>query len=132
MLDSDLARLYGVETKYLKRAVKSNISRFPSDFMMEISLEELENLRCKNCTSSQQSGRGGNRYKPYVFTEQGVAMLSSVLRSEQAIEINIRIMRAFIAMRSFCRQMLTYFNGWKRLNTIIFFCTIIFLKLTKN
>lgn len=75
MLDSDLARLYGVETKYLKRAVKSNISRFPSDFMMEISLEELENLRCKNCTSSQQSGRGGNRYKPYVFTEQGVAML---------------------------------------------------------
>ncbi|MCM1094012.1 MAG: ORF6N domain-containing protein [Lachnospiraceae bacterium] len=61
MLDSDLARLYGVETKYLKRAVKSNISRFPADFMMELSLEELDNLRCKNCTSSSGNGHGGIR-----------------------------------------------------------------------
>ena len=67
--------------------------------MMELSLEELDNLRCRNCTSSPGNGHGGTRYKPYAFTEQGVAMLSSVLRSEQAIEINIRIMRAFIAMR---------------------------------
>lgn len=115
MLDSDLANLYGVETKYLKRAVKSNIARFPKDFMMEITLEELENLRCKKCTSSPQSGHGGTRYKPYVFTEQGVAMLSSVLRSERAIEVNIRIMRAFIAMRSFLQSNAHVFQ---RLETI--------------
>ena len=115
MLDSDLARLYGVETKYLKRAVKSNISRFPADFMMELYLEELENLRCKNCTSSSGNGHGGTRYKPYAFTEQGVAMLSSVLRSEQAIEINIRIMRAFIAMRSFLQ---TNAHVFQRLETL--------------
>ena len=115
MLDSDLARLYGVETKYLKRAVKSNISRFPADFMMELSLEELENLRCKKGTSSSGNGHGGTRYKPYAFTEQGVAMLSSVLRSEQAIEINIRIMRAFIAMRSFLQ---TNAHVFQRLETL--------------
>lgn len=115
MLDSDLARLYGVETKYLKRAVKSNISRFPADFMMELSLEELENLRCNFCTSSSGNGHGGTRYKPYAFTEQGVAMLSSVLRSEQAIEINIRIMRAFIAMRSFLQ---TNAHVFQRLETL--------------
>ncbi len=115
MLDSDLARLYGVETKYLKRAVKSNISRFPVDFMIELSLEELDDLRCKNCTSSSGNGHGGTRYKPYAFTEQGVAMLSSVLRSEQAIEINIRIMRAFIAMRSFWQANAHVF---KRLETL--------------
>lgn len=115
MLDRDLANLYGVETKYLKRAVKSNISRFPKDFMMEITLEELENLRCKNCTSSPQSRHGGTRYNAYVFTEQGVAMLSSVLRSERAIEVNIRIMRAFIAMRSFLQ---TNAHVFQRLETI--------------
>lgn len=115
MLDSDLAKLYGVETKYLKRAVKSNITRFPSDFMMEITLEELENLRCSFCTSSFQAGHGGTRYKPYAFTEQGVAMLSSVLRSEQAIEVNIRIMRAFTAMRSF---MLSNAHVFRRLETL--------------
>lgn len=115
MLDSDLANLYGVETKYLKRAVKSNISRFPKDFMMEITLKELENLRCNFCTSSPQSRHGGTRYNSYVFTEQGVAMLSSVLRSERAIEVNIRIMRAFIAMRSFLQ---TNAHVFQRLETI--------------
>lgn len=101
MLDSDLARLYGVETKYLKRAVKANIKRFPSDFMFELDQTEFSSLRCKNCTSNDKSQRGGTRYMPFAFTEQGVAMLSGVLKSDTAIEVNIKIMRAFIAMRSF-------------------------------
>lgn len=101
MIDSDLARLYGVETKYLKRAVKANIKRFPSDFMFELKAEEFESLRCSFCTSNAKSQRGGTRYLPFAFTEQGVAMLSGVLKSETAIEVNIRIMRAFTAMRSF-------------------------------
>lgn len=101
MIDSDLARLYGVETKYLKRAVKANIKRFPSDFMFELEPAEFDNLRCKNCTSNPTAQRGGTRYMPFAFTEQGVAMLSGVLKSDIAIEVNIRIMRAFIAMRSF-------------------------------
>lgn len=101
ILDSDLAELYGVETKYLKRAVKSNISRFPSDFMFELNAEEFDFLRCKICTSKTSPSRGGTRYLPFAFTEQGIAMLSSVLRSDTAIEVNIRIMRAFTAMRSF-------------------------------
>lgn len=101
MLDSDLAQLYGVETKYLKRAVKANIKRFPSDFMFELDPSEFKNLRCKKCTSNDKGQRGGARYMPFVFTEQGIAMLSGVLKSETAIEVNIRIMRAFIAMRSF-------------------------------
>lgn len=101
MLDSDLARLYGVETKYLKRSVKANIKRFPADFMFELDQSEFNSLRCKNSTSNEKSQRGGTRYMPFVFTEQGVAMLSGVLKSDTAIEVNIRIMRAFIAMRSF-------------------------------
>ena len=101
MLDSDLARLYGVETKYLKRAVKANIKRFPPDFMFELNHSEFDSLRCKNCTSNEKSQRGGTRYMPFAFTEQGVAMLSGVLKSDIAIEVNIRIMRAFIAIRSF-------------------------------
>ena len=101
IIDSDLARLYGVETKYLKRSVKANIKRFPSDFMFELDPSEFNSLRCKNCTSNDKSQRGGTRYMPFVFTEQGVAMLSGVLKSDTAIEVNIRIMRAFIAMRSF-------------------------------
>lgn len=96
MLDFDLAEMYGTETKYLKRAVRSNIKRFPSDFMFELTKEEFDNLRCKNCTSNK---RGGTRFMPFAFTEQGVAMLSSVLNSDVAIEININIMRAFIAVR---------------------------------
>ena len=89
MLDSDLAALYGVETKALKRAVRRNISRFPEDFMFELSIEELAYLRCQIGTSSW----GGRRYLPHAFTEEGVAMLSSVLNSEKAIVVNIHIMR---------------------------------------
>ena len=96
MLDFDLAEMYGIETKYLKRAVKHNIRRFPSDFMFELTKEEWESLRCNFCTSNK---RGGTRYMPFAFTEPGVAMLSSVLNSDVAIEINISIMRVFIAIR---------------------------------
>jgi hypothetical protein len=83
MLDADLARLYGVATKNLDKAVKRNASRFPSDFMFQLSPKELQSLRFQTGTSN--SGRGGRRYVPYVFTEQGVAMLSSVLRSSRAV-----------------------------------------------
>ena len=95
MLDRDLAELYGVETGQLKRAVGRNIDRFPEDFMFELSKEELENLRCQIGTSSW----GGTRYQPMAFTEQGVAMLSSVLNSKRAVQVNIAIMRAFVQMR---------------------------------
>ncbi len=101
ILDSDLAQLYRIETKYLKRAVKANIRRFPSDFMFELDQDEFNFLRCRNSTSNEKSLRGGTRYMPFAFTEQGVAMLSGILKSDTAIEVNIRIMRAFIAMRSF-------------------------------
>ena len=96
MLDFDLAQMYGTETKVLKQAVKRNIKRFPTDFMFELNKEEFEFLRSQFVTSNQ---RGGTRYMPFAFTEQGVAMLSSILNSEVAIEINISIMRAFIAVR---------------------------------
>jgi len=99
ILDFDLADMYEVETKYLKRSVKNNIERFPTDFMFELTKNEWESLRCKNCTSNTVNGRGGIRYMPYAFTEQGVAMLSSVLKSEVAINVNIAIMRAFVAIR---------------------------------
>ena len=95
MLDFDIASLYGIETKQLKRQVKRNLSRFPADFMFELTPEEWENLRCQSGTSSW----GGIRYPPFAFTEQGVAMLSSVISSEQAIEVNIAIMRVFVQMR---------------------------------
>ena len=95
MLDSDLAELYGVETKQLKRQVTRNIERFPGDFMFELSQEEFINLRSQFGTSSW----GGSRIPPFAFTEQGVAMLSSVLNSKQAIEVNIRIIRLFTKMR---------------------------------
>lgn len=95
MLDRDLAQLYGVETKYLKRQVKRNIERFPEDFMFELSKEEAEILRSHFGTSSH----GGNRYTSFAFTEQGVAMLSSVLKSKQAIEVNIKIIRVFTKLR---------------------------------
>jgi phage regulator Rha-like protein len=96
MLDADLAELYGVETKMLVRAVKRNINRFPTDFMFQLSKEEFDNLRFHFGTSSYW---GGRRYPPYAFTEQGVAMLSSVLHSQRAIQVNIEIMRAFIRLR---------------------------------
>ena len=95
MMDFDLADMYGVGTKTLKQAVNRNESRFPLDFMFELSNAEWERLRSQNVTSN----RGGNRYLPYAFIEQGVAMLSSVLRSDKAIEINIQIIRAFILIR---------------------------------
>ncbi len=95
MLNRDLAELYGVETKRLKEQVKRNIDRFPEDFMFELSHDEFEILRSQIATSRW----GGTRYAPMVFTEQGVAMLSSVLNSERAIQVNIQIMRAFTKLR---------------------------------
>ncbi len=97
MLDADLAELYGVETRVLLQAVSRNQKRFPKDFMFQLSKEEYELLRSQIVISKK--GRGGRRYLPYVFTEQGVAMLSSVLRSEEAVQVNIEIMRAFVRLR---------------------------------
>ena len=97
MLDRDLAELYQVETKQLKRAVRRNIDRFPADFMFELTKAELENWRCQFGTSKSETK--GLRYKPLVFTEQGVAMLSSILRSKRAVQVNIQIMRAFTQLR---------------------------------
>ena len=98
MLDFDLASLYGTETKVLKQAVRRNLKRFPSDFMFELTPEEFDSLRSQIVTSNK---RGGTRYMPFAFTEQGVAMLSSVLNNETAIEINISIMRAFVSVRQY-------------------------------
>ncbi len=97
MLDEDLADLYGVETKRLIQQVKRNLKRFPGDFMFQLTEAEAEALRSQIATSNE--GRGGRRYVPYVFTEQGVAMLSGVLRSDRAITVNIEIMRAFVELR---------------------------------
>ncbi len=97
MLDADLAAMYGVETRDLVRAVKRNVDRFPDDFMFQLSDAEFANLRSHFGTSSW----GGRRYPPYAFTEQGVAMLSSVLNSPRAVHVNIEIMRAFVRMRQF-------------------------------
>ncbi len=96
MLDADLAQLYGVETKALVRAVKRNRDRFPDDFMFQLSDEEFADLRRHSGTSRSW---GGRRYRPLAFTEQGVAMLSSVLRSPRAIAVNVEIMRAFVRLR---------------------------------
>jgi len=95
MMDRDLAELYRVETKVLKQAVRRNIDRFPDDFMFELTRDEFDNLRSQFVTSSW----GGARYLPMAFTEQGVAMLSSVLNSKRAIQVNIQIMRAFTKLR---------------------------------
>jgi hypothetical protein len=97
MLDEDLADLYGVETKRLIEQVKRNLERFPEDFMFQLDREEAAALSSHSATSN--AGRGGRRYSPYVFTEQGVAMLSSVLRSKTAIAVNIEVMRAFVELR---------------------------------
>ena len=101
ILDLELAKMYQTETKRLKESVRRNIRRFPPDFMFELTAEEWGNLRPQIATSSW----GGQRYLPFAFTEQGVAMLSSVLNSEIAIDVNIAIMRAFVIMRQFA---LTY------------------------
>ena len=95
MLDRDLAELYGVQTKVLKQAVRRNIGRFPSDFMFELNSKEFQDLRSQIVTSSW----GGLRYLPMAFTEQGVAMLSSVLSSERAVQVNIQIVRTFTKLR---------------------------------
>lgn len=95
ILDKDLANLYDVETKILKQAVKRNLTRFPGDFMFTLSKQEFAILRSQIVTSSW----GGNRYTPYAFTEQGIAMLSSILNSERAIQVNIQIMRTFTKLR---------------------------------
>jgi ORF6N domain len=97
MLDRDLAKLYGVETKVLNQAVKRNVDRFPEDFMFELTKQEFENWRSQFVTSN--SDKMGLRYIPYAFTEQGVAMLSSVLKSKKAIQVNIQIMRIFTKTR---------------------------------
>ncbi|MHB8473739.1 MAG: ORF6N domain-containing protein [Gammaproteobacteria bacterium] len=104
ILDEDLAALYEVETKVLNRAIKRNLERFPEDFVFQLTTEEFAHLRCQSGTSSlnariDTARWGGRRYPPYVFTEQGVAMLSSVLRSDRAIHVNIEIMRAFVRLR---------------------------------
>jgi len=98
MLDIHLAKLYGVETRALVQAVKRNIDRFPDDFMFQLTVNEEEFLRSQNVISNTE-GRGGRRYSPYAFTEQGVAMLSSVLRSQRAVKANVEIMRAFVKLR---------------------------------
>jgi hypothetical protein len=95
MLDRDLAELYGVETKRLKEQVRRNIERFPQDFMFELTKQEIKNLRSQFATSSW----GGARYIPMAFTEQGVAMIASILKSKRAIEVNIAIIRAFVKLR---------------------------------
>lgn len=109
MLDRDLAELYGVETKQVTRQVRRNIRRFPEDFMFRLTKEEF--LRCQIGTSK----KGGRRYLPYAFTEQGVAMLSSVLNSERAVMVNIQIMRAFVNLR---RIALTYIGLKRKIEAI--------------
>jgi hypothetical protein len=113
MLDSDLAAIYVVETKIFNRAVKRNIERFPEAFRFQLTQEEFENLRCQIGTSSSDetlgsqnttSNHGGRRYLPYVFTEQGVSMLSAVLRSDTAIKVSIQIINAFVEMRHFIQN----------------------------
>jgi hypothetical protein len=98
MLDNDLAELYDVETFNLNKAVKRNLDRFPTDFMFQLTATETESLRFQ-IGISKPSGRGGRRYLPYVFTQEGVAMLSSVLNSDRAIQVNVAIMRAFVQLR---------------------------------
>ena len=111
MIDRDLAQLYGVETKRLNEQVKRNIERFPDDFMFQLNKDDVEILKSQNATSSW----GGDRRLPYAFTEQGIAMLSSVLKSQIAVDVNIRIMRAFVSMRRFIA---TNAQLFQRLETI--------------
>ncbi len=101
MVDSDLAMLYQVETKYLNKQRSRNVNRFPDDFCFQLTKEEYENLRFHFGTSSLNNNYGGRRYMPYVFTEQGIAMLSAVLKSDVAVEISIKIMNSFVEMRRF-------------------------------
>lgn len=115
MLDSDVAMLYHCKTKYVNRVVKRNMDRFPEDFCFQLNENEFQNLRCQFVTSSISQNYGGRRYMPYVFTEQGIAMLSALLKSNIAIKVSINIMKAFIEMRKFI-----YSNGqvFERLTTM--------------
>ena len=113
MLDSDLARLYQVETKVFNQAVKRNIDRFPENFRFQLTDSEFENLRSQIVTSSL-SGHGGRRYMPYVFTEQGIAMLSAVLKSDVAVEVSVKIMNSFVEMRNFLLSNREMFNRLDR------------------
>jgi ORF6N domain len=108
MLDRDLAELYGVETKVLKQAVKRNIDRFPEDFMFELTKSELENWRSQFVTSN--SDKMGLRYSPFAFTEHGVLMLSSILNSQQAIQVNIQIVRIFTRLRNLLSEYSKLYN----------------------
>lgn len=112
MLDKDLAELYGVETKILNKAVSRNIDRFPPSFRFQLTQEEFEHLRFNFGTSSQH---GGRRYLPYVFTEQGVSMLSAVLRSTTAVQISIKIIETFVAMRKFIASNSLMFERFERI-----------------
>ena len=116
LLDADLAKLYGVTTFNFNKAVRRNIDRFPEDFMFRLTAEEVSALRFQ-FGMSKPEGRGGRRYLPYVFTEQGVAMLSSVLRSTRAIQVNIAIMRAFVRLRQFLathKELAEKLTDWER------------------
>jgi hypothetical protein len=116
MLDSDLASLYQVETKQLNKAVNRNLKRFPEYFRFQLTQDEYENLKYQNGTSSQNISRhGGRRYLPYVFTEQGVSMLSAVLRSDIAIEVSIKIIDAFVTMRRMIASNLPMFERFERI-----------------
>jgi len=110
MLDADLAALYDAPTRALVQAVQRNLSRFPEDFMFRLTSAEVTALRSQSVTSNARPGRGGRRYNPYAFTEQGVAMLSTVLRSHRAIQVNISIMRTFVNLR----QLLVSHEGLAR------------------
>jgi phage regulator Rha-like protein len=112
MLDADLATLYGVETKALVRAVKRNLGRFPEDFMFQLTKAEFDNLRYQSGTSSSW---GGRRFPPYAFTEHGVTMLSSVLQSERAVQVNIEVVRTFVRLR---RILATHESLARRLATL--------------
>lgn len=116
MLDSDVAKLYNCETKYVNRVVKRNIERFPEEFCFQLEQKEFQNLRCQFVTSSfEKQNYGGRRYIPYVFTEQGIAMLSALLKSDIAVNVSIQIMKAFIEMRNFL-----FYNGqvFQEINTM--------------
>ena len=116
LLDADLSALYGVETKVLLQAVKRNLERFPEDFMFQLDAGEWIALRSQSVTSNEKpAGRGGRRYAPYAFTEQGVAMLSSILSSPQAVQVNIAIMRVFVKLRELA---MTHHDLAKQLNAL--------------
>lgn len=115
MLDSDIAMLYHCETKYVNRVVKRNMERFPEEFCFQLDENEFQNLRCQFVTSSSYQNYGGRRYMPYVFTEQGVAMLSVLLKSDIAIKVSINIMKAFVEMR---RLMLSNGQIFERLTNM--------------